>query len=90
MISPSQECVDINLLNDTSIEGDHTFSVSLEDLPMMSTAGHTDILIIDSTDGGFSKLAGMYVRAIFLSNLSRTLTMAGGSISTMQNTPTFN
>ena len=70
MISPSQECVDINLLNDTSIEGDHTFSVSLEDLPMMSTAGHTDILIIDSTDGGFSKLAGMYVRAIFLSNLS--------------------
>ena len=61
MISPSQECVEINLLNDTSIEGDHTFSVSLEDLPMMATAGRTDILIMDSTDGGFSKLACMYM-----------------------------
>lgn len=60
MSSPSQECVDINLLNDTSIEGDHRFSVSLDELPMMSTAGRTDILIIDSTEGRFIKLSCMH------------------------------
>lgn len=51
--SPSQDCVDIALLEDSSIEGQHSFTVSLEEpeQPSFSTTGLTEILIIDANDG---------------------------------------
>ena len=51
--SPSQDCVDIELLEDSSIEGCHSFSVSLvePEEPAFSTSGITDILIEDTNDG---------------------------------------
>ena len=51
--SPSQDCVEVDLLEDSCVEGQHSFTVSLEESeqPSFTTAGITDILIIDSNDG---------------------------------------
>ena len=50
--SPSQECIDIILHNDDSLEGLHSFSVNLNEQPLnISTSGVTDILIEDANDG---------------------------------------
>lgn len=46
------DCVDVNLLDDFSVEGDHRFTVQLtvSDEPTISTSGFTEIIIQD-TDG---------------------------------------
>ena len=50
--SPSQECIEIILHNDDSLEGLHSFSVNLNEQPLnISTSGFTDILIADANDG---------------------------------------
>ena len=51
--SPSQDCVEVDLLEDSCVEGLHSFTVSLEEpeQPSFATAGLTDILIIDANDG---------------------------------------
>ena len=51
--SPSQDCVEVDLLEDSCVEGQHSFTVSLEEpeQPSFATAGLTNILIIDANDG---------------------------------------
>ena len=49
--SPSQNCVQVALLSDFSVEGDHTFVVQLNtsnEWPMINTTGSTDIIIQDT------------------------------------------
>lgn len=47
---PSRDCVDVDLLSDSSLEGCHGFTVSLNvpDYPSITTTGLTDILIEDT------------------------------------------
>ena len=47
---PSQDCVTVDLLSDSSLEGRHSFTVSLDvpEYPTINTTGLTDILIEDT------------------------------------------
>ena len=47
---PSQDCVTVDLLSDSSLEGCHSFTVSLNvpEYPTINTTGLTDILIEDT------------------------------------------
>lgn len=45
--SQINDCVNVDLLNDSSIEGCHSFTVILDALPPINVAGLTDIVIAD-------------------------------------------